>query len=168
MQLNGQNGVVIQYVTTSINAITYNIYENDIFCNLNLYPVGANCNGFDTSLIPAIPYNYNDLVNFITLNKINETEVNYVFSEINQNWAIDEGSTGEPTIVRILIPDNFEFKYLSEDEELAFLFTVFADLKEWQLKTDNCTMQYLEELLPEHKAIIERYPQLIIDYKINN
>jgi hypothetical protein len=85
------------------------------------------------------------------------------------NWVYATGSTGLETMVRILIPADLIGKEMFTGSPIDQLIQAMSPLAPWTTRGANSIVQYLEELLPEHKSLLESYNNdgIIIEYKLS-
>lgn len=86
----------------------------------------------------------------------------YELSGDAKNWAIQTGSTGDPTLIRVFVPYSVSGQVFNTGNALDILLKAMDGLVNFLIKDVTGGMQYLEYLLPEHRAILEQYPEIVI------
>ena len=172
MQLNNiENGRIakISDIDFKQNRVIYSIYESLVYDtegNIILAPLVGSFRFnpkikleslLDTTFNPT-EYCYQKLQEEILLD--------YEISEDIQNWAIETGSTGELTTIRVYIPAAILNEVLNTGEPLDLLIQDMKPLSPFAQRKEFGSMQYLENLLPEHREILETYPTIKIEEKI--
>lgn len=174
--INNTTGEILQYfkVLRSEQKVVYKIYSNGLLYNQQtvkedgLMPINFGIQ-FDTpiSFNPGVTSEaiYNNTMEFLGLATLKQASPGFVESE--NNWIFETGSTGNSTTVRVFIPSDLFAKVMYTGEPLDLLIQAMSPLKDWTTRNDSGIVQYLEELLPEHKAIIEMYAEydVLIEYK---
>jgi hypothetical protein len=99
--------------------------------------------------------------------QILKTEVltDFEISTDVKNWTVIKGSTGIDTTIRVFIPANVLVQVLNTGNDLDLLIKSMEPLASFAVRDISGSMQYLEELHPEHRAILEQYPEIIIQEK---
>jgi hypothetical protein len=163
MQLNNTNGkvIIIDEIFVTRNRIDYIEYEYGGSSN------GVKKTHFFSTVV--LKNRLTELTNFQELcyNILAMELGNYwIVSEDTQNWVIDLGSTGEPSIIRVYVPASILNEVMHTGNELDVLLKAMAPLAPQVLRLESGAHQYLIELLDEHKAILETYPGIIIENRI--
>lgn len=164
---NPTSGEVIIVDKVTDNGIYYSLFENAIHSTRNEYFISKNVATYDKSYIPTELMSINESITEAAQIKILETETNFVLSDDRKNWVIENGSTAEPTTLRILIPNEVVAREIALNSDFGNLLIAMRALSEWAVIYPHCLVQYLEELLESQKSLIESYTSsgIIIDYK---
>ena len=183
-QLNNKiTGEIITFHKSSETGIYYTIFENSIFLKDDKFGISKRIDAIDKltefakNLFQNPTISVNEVIELATLIKIIEVEPGYEISEDSQNWYISIGSTGEPTNLRLLIPNKaYDSALRAKNNETDFYYPLWLviafgtetiDAKFSQI-TYNSIVLYLLELLPEHEAILKMYENdgVIIEFKL--
>lgn len=163
---NTQTGEVIKVTKTKDIGIYYEIYENTYCRDNSLFPILKVTDKRDNTIIPNEPLNENDLIEYTSNLKVLEIETSFGLNNDIQNWCVQKGSTGLDTTLRVIIPNSLIIKSLNTGSPLDLLLKGIEPLKDFLKKSNNFSVQYLEELYLESRAILEMYPEIIIENKI--
>jgi len=167
MQLNNiTTGEIININKSKDSGIFYEIFENKYCLEHNLFPINKVCEKRDSDLLPTIPLTENQLIELSSQLEILKTETNFELSNDLQNWCIKKGSEGGDTLIRLLIPNTLIIKELNTGSNLDLLIKAIESLSPFAIRGVNYSTQYLEYLLPEHRIIVESYPEIIIENKV--
>jgi len=154
--INNTTGEILQYfkVLRSEQKVVYKLYTNGLLYNQQI----AKEDGMlplDLSVVCPTAVNYDQFMEYIGV----ETLKQYFpgFTESEENWIFVTGSTGLATTVRVFIPSDLFAKVMYTGEPLDLLIQAMSPLKDWTTRNDSGIVQYLEELLPEHIALLEMY-----------
>jgi hypothetical protein len=163
MQLNNKNGKIIRYVNSNNTGIAYDIWENGLYLFSKRDSIKST---IDRNFIPVTPYSINDLEEYLTYEVLEKELKDYTLSTDVRNWAIEVGSTGLPTTVRVYIPNELD-KLARKNRDIpeSPYYPLYQVIKyvEYTLPsntailTDHGSMQYLEDLEDEHRAILNLY-----------
>jgi len=161
-QLNNPNGqsIVIDKIDYNSGRVVFTTYEYD---NTNpLIKSVKNINGL-------IDYTNQTVKSFDGIYELLSDSIDsFVVSEDIQNWTVITGSTGNPTTLRVYIPSKLLNEVTNTGNHLDLLIKSMAPLGSFTQKLENGTLQYLEILEDEPRAILEdvNYKGLIkIEYK---
>jgi len=171
MQLNNiKTGQVVK-VTIKPTTIVYDIYENGIVSKLEL--LGNRCvlnTSIDKTLSPPQPLLSlleNEVIlgcNTLKATKEFESE-DWIVSNDVSNWKVDGEFYNRNT--RILIPKSLIVEHIALNDELGqLILAVMSTVREGTITSDNFILVYLQYLEPAHKAILDKYPTIIIENKL--
>ena len=166
-QLNNlSTGEVIEIYKVKESGIYYTIYENTLFKELDIFGISKRVDlyskTFKTSLnSPTVE----EAEEEATISKILETETSFVDNGDIQNWNILIGSTGQQTVIRIIITNEaYDNALVDRDKvggEYYLLNQVINYANTLPSNTSNVRTyglaQYVEDLLPEHRFVLESY-----------
>lgn len=162
MQLNHSNGAVI---------IIDEIYVNRNRVDYTLYEYG----GSSISRKYSHPFTSITLTDYLTQDTnfevlchetlALEIDTQYTISEDIINWVIELGSTTDPTTLRVYIPATTLNTVTHTGNSLDLLLKAMEALSQQVVRLANGAHQYLIVLEDEHKALLETYPEIIIEYK---
>lgn len=179
---NTITGELIKLDKVSDNGIYYSIFENKPFKDELKFPVSARIENTIKSKMITEDYSgksvlelESDIALECIIDSINSE--GWLINEDSQNWYIKKGSTGADTLIRLTIPnhaydsalkdkDNSNGQYYPLWQVISF-GTENIDAKFSQI-TYNAIVIYLEELLPEHRQVIEMYASdgVVIEEKL--
>ena len=163
MQINNVNGSVIRIdqIYVDRNRVDYSLYEygGSAITTRKSHP-------FSTLTLADylnVDTNFENLC-YDTL--IVEIDANYAVSEDLTNWVIPTGSTGEDTTLRVYIPTKIIGTVLHTGNALDQLLKAMEPLSPQVVRLANGSHQYLIVLEDAHKAILEAYPEIVIEEKL--
>lgn len=167
--INKTTGQIIEILGVNRNTetVTYQIYDNGI--NLSLGKVSMiKSIVFNPTIVCSIPRTYTEFMEYIGVETVKAMHPTFEESEDLINWCRPIGSTDEPTTIRVLIPNDLMAKEIFTGSPLDQLVQAMSVYKEWCTRGELSLVQYLVELLPEHKYILDSYVSqgVIIDYKV--
>lgn len=159
------NILVIKNIFLDSKQVVFNLFDNpmqykqDIALELATFTL-------DISYLPEIPLKYEELIEWLLLKTVESLYPNFELVSEVKEWDYETGSTGAPITVRVFMPNYLISTNAYQQTPLGLLLTAMA-----QTLTNHATtgitgrVQYLEELLPEHRAILEMYEGIIIEDK---
>ena len=163
--INNQTGQVLEYVKTmrSEQKTVYKLYANGILYKNRVMQTNDMVALNLEILIPES--NYTQFHERLGVESLKQSFTG--FTEQENDWIFETGSTGMPTTVRVFIPSDLFAKTMYTGNYLDMLIQAMSPLKDFTTRNEAGIVQYLEELLPEHKAIIEMYADfgVLIEYK---
>jgi len=159
--------ITIDKVMRSEESVKYTLYDNGIDLN-NVKKYSEAIIPIDMNLVPPIPMNQASYHEYVSIVAIKAVHANFVEADDTVNWCIPIGSTTNPTTVRVLVPFFTIGKRIYTGEPIDILLQAMSYLTTWTSRGNSSVVQYLEELLPEHQAILEAYASdgIVIDYKV--
>ena len=158
--INNQTGQVLEYIKTmrSEQKAVYKLYANGILYKNGIAQVN--------DMIALTPETVALLLEFLQGISIESLKQSFIgFTESENDWIHETGSTGNPTTVRVFIPSDLFAKVMYTGEPLDMLIQAMSPLKDFTTRNDAGIVQYLEELLPEHRALLEMYVDILIENK---
>ena len=174
---NKTNGNVIRITKVSDSAIYYSIFENSVFADKNEFAKSiVIAESINDVMVLEVNKTLIEVKQDCALQIISDNEPDFTIENDEKNWYITKGSTGIDTSIRLFIPNMAYDSALADKDNPEGLFfmlwqvisfgTTNIDAKFSQI-TYNSIILYLEELLPEHKSIIEMYADfgVLIEYK---
>ena len=159
--------ITIDKVMRSEESVKYTLYDNGIDLR-NGKKHAESILPLDMTLVPSIPMNQADYHEYVSIVAIKAVHANFVESNDIINWCIPVGSTLLPTTIRVLVPFFTIGKRIYTGEPIDVLLQAMSYLTTWTSRGNTSVVQYLEELLPEHQAILEAYASdgIVIEYKV--
>ena len=110
---NLTTGEIIKINKNKDIGIFYTIYENSYCFNNNLYGIEKNTVKRNTNIVPDIPMNEEDLIEYTASLKILESETDFIINEDTQNWIISERP------IRMFMKNDFVNEVLLKAEHQA-------------------------------------------------
>jgi len=158
MKLNNKtNGKTVAITKTNceLNQIIYQMFE---FGNYN--PSEPQSHKFAT--------NIKDL--FDTQCIVNEEIYKMLQADIFPDFVVEKDSQNWLFLkrpIRVYIPDTITAKSVNNKDSLAYLIeSIRLSIPiDFRIATETGVVAYLEELYPEHRSILEQYPDIIIENK---
>jgi len=160
--LNNQNGNTISIikVRTESNLIVLQKYEFGTAKTLGS-AFNFNMEGF-----PFVNYLTQNIASFEDIYTYLETKFEgFELSEDLQNWTITQGYESS-TMFRVYLPAELLNKEIDTGSNLDLLIKQMQPLKDFKQTTQNGSVQYLTYIEDTAKAILESYPDIIIEEKI--
>lgn len=163
MQLNNINGQVVKIDTiyVSRNRVDYSVYE---YGGSSL--IQRKSHAFGTITLVDYLTQETNFENLCYTTLVAELDPGYSISEDEKNWVVGLGSTGEPSILRVYVPSTTIGSVLHTGNALDQLLKAMEPLAQQVVRLVNGSHQYLINLEEEHKAVLEEYPEIIIEYKL--
>jgi hypothetical protein len=154
--INNTTGEILQYfkVLRSEQKVVYRLYANGLLYNQQI----AKEDGMlplNLETVCPNPSTYDQFMEYIGVETLKQSFQG--FTESEENWVFETGSTGLTTTVRVFIPSDLFTKVMYTGEPLDLLIQAMSPLKDWTTRNDAGIVQYLEELLPEHRGLLEMY-----------
>ena len=163
MQLNNTStGQIIRLAKVSNTGIAYDLYQNGLITSGERLAVSDT---IDESYVPDVTMSINDLKEYLAYEILATKHTGFEESDDVKNWCIEKGSTGIDTTIRVFIPANLVSENVYTSSPLGQLMEAMQPLQEFAIRNDVGVVQYLEELLPEDRAILEMYNNIIIENK---
>lgn len=163
MQLNNiTTGQVITLVSSNETGISYDIYENAIYRDKGINAKRCSTSKvIDKDIIPAIPLSVNLLTEQESLDILIQELEGFTYNSDVQNWKFND------RLLRVLIPNELFNSSLAKQDNLGqLLLVMIPTVKDFTITSEHCVLVYLEELLPEHRYILEQYSDIVIDNKL--
>ena len=163
MQINNINGsvIIIDEIYVNRNRVDYTLYEYG---------------GSSITRRKSHPFSTITLTDYLTVETnfetlcydtlIAEVDNDYSVSEDTQHWVIAQNSSAEDTVVRVYIPANTINRVLHTDNDLDGLLQQLKPLVDLWIRLDNGIHAYLVNLSANNRAILETYPEIIIEDKV--
>jgi len=102
----------------------------------------------------------NDILNFLSLNEILNSNTGFEISEDVKCWQMDI----KP--IRIIIPNNCQVQHILTNDALGqLLIGLRAEFSEQTFINNSDTYIYVADILPEYLPILESEPLIIIENK---
>ncbi len=176
MQLNNENGksIVLDKIDVNQNRIVYSTYEyggsGHILAQTSYTFTSVTLSNYLDVSINYTTFCYDTLVV--------EKEKEYVRSEDDQNWIIDEatgtnatawavvGSAAGPTTIRVYVPANTLNSVMNSENDLDLLIKEMEGIEELIARLSQGTHYYLVSLSESARATLEAYPEIIIEDKL--
>lgn len=154
--INNTTGEILQYfkVLRSEQKVVYKLYSNGLLYNQQI----AKEDGMlplNLAVVCPNPSNYEQFMEYIGVETLKQNFTG--FTESEENWIFATGSTGLATTVRVFIPSDLFAKTMYTGEPLDLLIQAMSPLKDWTTRNNSGIVQYLEELMPEHRSLLEMY-----------
>lgn len=184
---NKTTGQVISIDKISENNIYYTIYENTWFQSKKLFGIEKSTGkGIDNTIrvnktvFPDLTISGDEYRNYVAMLQVVAIETGFTIETDVQNWYILIGSTNLPTTVRVFIPNKaYDLALGDRDNEEGTYYLLWQVISGVQSTlptntaqiTYNCLCQYLEEIYPQSKEVLDyyiaTYPELniLIEYK---
>jgi hypothetical protein len=159
--------ITIDKVLRSEESLKYTLYDNGIDLK-NGKKYSEAILPLDMTATPPTPMNLADYMDYVSVIAVQLVYPTFVESEDTINWCIPVGSTLLPTTLRVLVPFFTIGKRIYTGEPIDILLQAMSYLTTWTSRGNSSVVQYLEELLPEHQAILEAYASdgIVIEYKV--
>lgn len=156
--INKTTGQVINVVKImrTEDSILYHLYDNGIDF-MNNKPLKSETVKFDTTAVPETPMNFSELTDFLGVKTVQAMYSGFEISDEGLNWVHEVGSTGEKTTIRVFLPHELLGKIFGDGSPLDQLVQAMKVFKPWVVSGDRGNVQYLIELLPEHRVLLEMY-----------
>ena len=166
--------IIIDSKNITLSGIAYYQYENSIEATKNnIQFVGTISETINKKVLPdpllTIEENELKLAYNLILEKAGLT--GFEISEDPKNWKFLIEPNKE--IIRVFVPNELILNAMQADEgtNLYLLSELILGMrsvvKQFAVKTENYTVQYLKFLLTEHKAILDLFPEILIEYYEN-
>ena len=164
MLINKQTGQIIKYSSRYLSGgkVEIELFDNGIDFE-NMIVLKTDSLQVLRNIEPDKPLTLVDLENYSIIETIIQVYPGFELSDDQRNWVFQTGSTGELTTIRILMPHETLAKSFGTGDALDQLTEAMKPLTQWSVRGEKSSVQYLEELLPEHRAILEMYKEIIIE-----
>lgn len=156
--INLTTGQVLLFKKTmkSEDKLAYTLYDNGIDYTRGVF-LEDTFMLLDKTIVPTELLAYTEYLDYIGLTTLKNAFPDFIETENPDQWIKETGSTDLPTTVRVLLPNEFIGKQLYTGSLIDQLIQAMSPLSLWATRGDKAIVQYLEELLPEHEAILNGY-----------
>ena len=148
--------ITIDKVLRSEESMKYTLYDNGIDLK-NGKKYSEAILPLDMSATPPTPMNLASYMDYVSVIAVQLVHPTFVVSEDTVNWCIPIGSASGQTTLRVLVPFFTIGKRIYTGEPIDILLQAMSYLTAWTSRGNDSVVQYLEELLPEHLAILKAY-----------
>ena len=159
--------ITIDKVLHSEESMKYTLYDNGIDLKNGKKYLEAVL-PLDMTATPPTPMNLAAYMDYVSVIAVKLVYPTFDESEDTVNWCIPIGSASNATTLRVLVPFFTIGKRIYTGEPIDVLLQAMSYLTTWTSRGNDSVVQYLEELLPEHLAILQAYESdgVKIDYKV--
>lgn len=167
--INKTTGQILEVlaVNGAYGTVTCQLYDNGIYLKLGKV-TKIDAIAFNPTVTCPTPMNYAEFMEYIGVETAKAFYAGFVEEEDLVNWCKPMGSTDSPTTIRVLIPNELMAKEVFTGSPLDQLIQGMSIYKEWCTRGELSIVQYLVELLPEHKYVLDAYSDkgVIVEYRV--